>query len=467
MDFPPEFVSRMERRLGVELPAFLAALGESRTGLRLNTLRLSTKEFERIAPFPLEPLGFPSTGYMLSEETRAGRDPYHAAGLYYLQDPSAMVAGAVLDPHPGERVIDLAAAPGGKTTHIAAAMANSGLLVANDVSRSRALELLGNLERCGVRNTVVTVERVERIAAKFQGFFDRVLLDAPCSGEAMFARSAVAREDWNPAAVLGCAGRQADLLRSAAELVRPGGRLVYSTCTFSVEENEAVIQEFLTESTDFVPDDVHVPGAEAVELEADLAAPFSEADAVTRPPNRFSIGHAYRLWPHHSPGSGHFIAALRRLGDWRTVASPPARKPLARDVLALLRGFMADAYPAEELEERRLVERKGQVFIVPDQSPDFSWLNVVRPGFPLGTDVRGRFEPAHALVLGVAPTAARRRLDLTRQDPRLPQFLRGETLVSDGPDGWLPITVDGFALGWGKRVGSTIKNHYPKGLRWR
>lgn len=450
------------------MPAFLAALSDPPQGLRVNTLRLERGAFESIAPFPLERLAFPDTGYIPRGQSRAGRDPYHAAGLYYLQDPSAMAVGALVGARPGERILDLAAAPGGKTTHIAAMMRNAGVILANDISRPRARELARNLERCGVRNAIVTTERVDRLAAALPGFFDRVLLDAPCSGEAMFARSEAARTDWSSAAVEGCAGRQEDLIREAAALVRPGGLLVYSTCTFSMEENERVIERFLREHPDFSTDPLVAPGADAVALA--IARDGESGDGEGDTPSSLTTAEggavAYRLWPHRSAGAGHFVVALRRRGDDRVVAAVRG-ETVAREAMEALRLFMREVYPETEFHLERIVERGGELYQLPADAPDMSRLHVLRPGHWLGSLRRGRFEPAHALALVINPREAPGRVDLTRDDPRVARYLQGETITSDGPAGWIPVTVDGFALGWGKRVGTTVKNHYPKGLRWR
>jgi NOL1/NOP2/sun family putative RNA methylase len=519
---PPAFIDRMARLLGPQLDEFLTALGCPDEGLRVNTLRLTPRQFEKIAPFAVVALPFPPEGFLLRPEVRAGRHPYHAAGLYYLQDPSAMAVGALVDPRPGECVLDLAAAPGGKTTHLAARMENTGLLVANDVHRGRAQELAGNLERCGVRNTMVVSERADRLVDRFRGYFDRVLVDAPCSGESMFHKSAAALAGWNIDAVEGCARRQSDLLRTAADMVAPGGLLVYSTCTFAEEENEQVVENYLSGYADFelaaLP---MVPGSESVGIAAGIegfpaasghrraggsptglgcgdggaAAAESASDAEgarvpsaddrkeaqgrdaelrERPASSMDGGEApgtgvYRFWPHRYPGAGHFVAAFRRAGEqstggcggsvreWRETARPES--------LSLLERFRSEVYPEMSLDVGRVIEMGGELFELPEAGPLLRGLSIVRPGLWLGSIRPGRFEPAHALALAISPSTATDRLDLARDDPRVELYLAGHTLDSEGPPGWLPVTVDGFALGWGKRVGRTVKNHYPKGLR--
>jgi 16S rRNA C967 or C1407 C5-methylase (RsmB/RsmF family) len=236
----------MEHLLGDEYGPFAASYdAPSSAGLRVNSTKISAEEFRLLSPFSLEPLPWVANAFVLASNVESpgrglampvmtpGRHHYHAAGLYYLQDPSAMVVAEMLDPRPGERVLDLAAAPGGKATHIVSLMRNEGLLVANEIHGQRAWDLAENLERWGARNAVITNESPERLADRFAGFFDRVLLDAPCSGEGMFRRSEAARREWSPELVHGCALRQSHILAQAARMVRPGGRLVYSTCTFA------------------------------------------------------------------------------------------------------------------------------------------------------------------------------------------------------------------------------------------
>lgn len=454
--FPREFRERMCAMLGDEAGRFFDALSTPDVGLRVNTLRLSPQRFREISPFELEPLPFPDSGFRVLAGPRPGKHPYHDAGLYYLQDPGAMVVGAVVDPQPGERVLDLAAAPGGKATHLAACMGGEGLLVANDVSPTRARELASNLERCGVRNAVVLAESAERLRERLEAFFDRVLVDAPCSGESMFHKSEAARMDWSPAAVQGCARRQSDLLFVAADLVRPGGRLVYSTCTFSAEENEGVVAAFLRERPDF----------ELAALPPVPAADAGRAEWLPAGSARPDLSRTMRLWPHRVPGAGHFIAAFRRMDGGSTREPDEQVASASRAAVELFRSFQRDVL-THRIEDDRLSEWRAELYQLPTHTPELRGLRVIRPGWWLGTPARGRFEPSHALALGLAGNVAQRTLDLALGLPAVTSFLRGETLSSAGEPGWVLVTVDGFALGWGKRVGSTIKNHFPKGLRWR
>lgn len=463
IELPQAFIERMGEMLGDELPAFLEALLASESALRVNTLRLTPGEFESISPFALERLAYPEAGYAVRGDEHPGKHPYHAAGLYYIQDPGAMAVGALVGARPGERVLDLSAAPGGKATLLAAAMANTGVLVANDVSRTRALELLGNLERCGVRNTIVTAEGADRLARHFGAWFDRVLVDAPCSGESMFRKSEAARRDWTVDVVEGCARRQRDLLRTAADLVRPGGVLCYSTCTFSPEENERVVESFLRDREDYelAADLRAVPGAEPVDPRSDGGAGESGGSGGS------GGSAAYRLWPHRMPGAGHFVAMLRRVdGD----ADDPREYRFSRvpsPMLGELRAFVETTWRDTPLPipMERIDVRGSTLFAPPEGAPDLTGLKVIRAGLELGEAKSNRFEPAHALAMAIPPALAEGRVDLPVTSAAVERYLQGHPIDSDGPGGWWPVTVVGFALGWGKRVGATVKNHYPKGLR--
>ena len=468
---PQPFLDRMAHLLGDEYAAFLASYAAPRgVGLRVNTLKLTPDRFRALAPFDLTPVAWSPGAYLAPEDAQPGKHPYHAAGLYYLQDPSAMIPAALLDPQPGERVLDLAAAPGGKATHITALMGDEGLLVANEIHPKRVWALAENLERWGVRNAVITNETPKRLAERFAGFFDRVLLDAPCSGEGMMRKTEVARVEWAPELVHGCALRQSTILSDAACLVRPGGRLVYSTCTFAPEENEGTLARFLRDHPDFEPiEPVRRPGFGP-------GRPDWLPDSERVP----GLARAVRLWPHTGPGEGHFVAVLERRLDvershverfgWRC-------EPLSRPLLELYAGFCRETLTAVPAEARLTVVG-SYLYALPDglpaSSPDPSTssghglggLHFIHPGWWLGTFKKNRFEPSHALALSLRIRDVQRVLDLPSDGAGVRAYLRGETLSSTGEDGWVLITVDGFPLGWGKRVNGRVKSHYPRGLRW-
>lgn len=479
-NLPPAFVARMRALLGTEADALFAAYKRAPlTGLRVNLLKLRPEQLQRIAPWPLEPVPWCAEGFTVAPDARPGKHPYHAAGLYYMQEPSAMAVVEALQVRPGLRVLDLSAAPGGKATQIAALLDGAGLLVANEVEGSRVKALGENLERWGARNVVLTSEMPERLADHFGATFDRVLLDAPCSGEGMFRKRSIARDEWSEQHVAGCAVRQARILNQAARLVAPGGLLVYSTCTFAPEENEQRIAALLAAQ----------PGWTLVEIPKrhGLAAGRPEWAGTTPMP---TLTRTARLWPHLVAGEGHFIALLRNDGD----SAPPAANPWPERESGLRRLFVGRGGPASarttggfvtadpasvsiwqsferatlavELPAEGLVRHGEQLYLAPEGAPDLGGLRVVRLGLWLGTLKPGRFEPAHALALALPPDAARHTVALAGD--AVLRYLRGEALRLDqpGPDGWTLVTVDGWPLGWGRRVAGVIKNFYPKGLRW-
>ncbi len=450
---PAPFLERMAALLGPEFAEFRDALYEpSPTGLRVNTLKTAPEALQDLTGWQLEPIPWCPEGFWLNEpDIRAGKHPYHWAGLYYLQEPSAMAAVEALAPQPGERILDLCAAPGGKATQIAAKLQGRGLLVANDPIRSRAGVLADNLARFGARNIAVTFDVPERLADSLSGFFDRVLVDAPCSEEGMFRRSAQARLAWSPKTVTGCARRQLRILESAAEMVAGGGILVYSTCTFSPEENEDVIARFLL---------AH-PNYELVPACLPEVHDGGHREWCSLPEARhIPLEHTVRLWPHRIRGDGHFIALLRRTDE------PAARRPHAewREDPAAARAVREFGGAALTTNLSGAIVRLGtQAFLIPESA--LSAVRALWPGWFLGELRSGRLVPSHALALGLSMTDARLRLSLSASGEEVQRYLRGEPLPVPGEPGWVLVGVDDFPLGWGFRVGNTVKNHYPRHLR--
>ena len=343
-----------------------------------------------------------------------------------------MSAVAILDPQPGERVCDLCAAPGGKTTQIAGRMAGEGFLLCNEYSPKRAKILSQNIERLGVANALVTNETVDRLAQKLPGFFDRVLIDAPCSGEGMFRKEADAVTDWSQETVEMCAQRQAGILDAGATLLRPGGRLVYSTCTFAPEENEQAVAGFLTRNPDFSLENV--------------AAPWFAPAGVGQ----------FRLWPHKLLGEGHFVAVLRKAGDEEVQGSICPGEKLPKEWMQFSKelGIL--------LPEGKAISFGPTLYWAPPQMPELKGLKVLRPGLQLGEVKKDRFEPAHALALWLRE--CRNTVSLAADSPQIKAYLHGDVLPAEAK-GWCLVQVDGYSIGWGKGDGKMLKNHYPKGLR--
>jgi 16S rRNA C967 or C1407 C5-methylase (RsmB/RsmF family)/NOL1/NOP2/fmu family ribosome biogenesis protein len=452
---PEAFVARMRELLGPEAPAFLDSYGRpAQRAVRANPLKLDPADLPGLLRIDPEPVPWCPEAFFLPEGARVGDTLAHAAGLCYVQEPSALAVGAALDVRPGQRVLDLAAAPGGKTTLAAGRLGDRGVVVANEVQRSRVQALAGNLDRWGSARTMLAAETVARLAERLPGAFDRVLLDAPCSGEGLFRRSPAAAAQWRPGHVRGSAQRQRALLADAAALVRPGGVLVYSTCTFAPEENEQQVAGFLAAHPDW--ELLEVPAYEG----------FTPGRPDWSPDGPPELARTVRLWPHHLRGEGHFIAKLAHPGESGALPVPVAGRQTGRPaanrqaVVDAWRGFAAAALVGEPAGVTVVAER---AYRVPDEELAGAGVRLVRPGLLVGRVRPGRFEPAHALAMAVGVAAARRcrRLD----DAEAAAWVRGEALGHDGPDGWTVVGWNGWPLGWGRAAGGSLKNHYPKGLR--
>ena len=426
---PEEFLARIKQQLGTEYEEFLQSLERPRAvALRFNPLKGSIPELPFVgSPVPWEPMGF-----YYDHESRPGLHVYHEAGVYYLQEASAMAPVALLDPQPGEKICDLCAAPGGKTTQIAGRMAGEGFLLCNEIHPKRAKILSRNIERMAVSNALVTNETPANLADRFENFFDRVLVDAPCSGEGMFRKEEAAVTDWSQETVEMCARRQAEILDCAAKMVRPGGRLVYSTCTFAPEEDEGAVAEFLAAHPDFSPELMETPWFVPVE----------------------NGGH--RMWPHKLLGEGHFAAVLRKSGEDDAARSPSSCGKLPKE----WQDFASES--GIRLPPGKAICFGQNLFWAPEEMPDLQRLKVLRPGLELGEIRKGRFEPAHALALWLKD--CKNVQDYPAESPEIKAYLHGDVVPSDKKS-WCLVTADGYSIGWGKGDGRVLKNHYPKGLR--
>ena len=453
MELPLIFRQRMERLLGSDFPAFLAAYDAPlRRGVRVNTGKLTANELLAHFPHPLSPSPFATDAFYLDAPHKAGSDPLHHAGAYYMQEPSAASAVTVLAPKPGERILDLCAAPGGKSTQIAAAIGPDGFLWSNEYVAGRARILQQNLERWGVRRCVVSNRDTAVICTALAGWFDGVLVDAPCSGEGMFRKEPQALTEWSEDNIRLCAARQTEILDNAALAVRPGGRLVYSTCTFAPEENELTVLTFLQRHPDFSLVSIDVPwgcpGFSGDRLGVDASADLT----ATR-----------RILPQHG-GEGHFIALMQKAST-ALPAPAPAGYPFPKADL--------HASAAEQLyRECFSDEPKGmfvtfgdRVHLLPADLPDCRQLGVVCAGVPVAAVCKNRLEPEHSIFLASAAVCCRRRLDFPADDPLLIAYLHGEEIPCDGEKGWTAVTVEGLPVGFGKCAGGRLKNRYPKGLR--
>ncbi|MCU9613630.1 RsmF rRNA methyltransferase first C-terminal domain-containing protein [Caldibacillus lycopersici] len=453
---PLEFIEKMKHLLAEEADAFFDAFSEARVaGLRINPLKIKTEQWENISPFPLEKIPFVANGYYYNyTNTEPGKHPYHAAGVYYIQEPSAMFVASLLDAKPGEKILDLCAAPGGKSTQIGAAMENKGILISNEIHPKRAKVLSENIERFGISNAIVTNETPQRLAQHFNHYFDKILVDAPCSGEGMFRKDPEATKYWNEDHVLTCQRLQKEVLQEAYSMLKENGILVYSTCTFSPEENEQIVEWFLTE----------YPDMELLPIEK--SAGIEDAIPEWTKSNITDIKKCARLWPHKMKGEGHFAAKLRK----RSSLEP--KKTKTKEMIINIRQNELKEFIAfqQTILQNPLFSNLalfGNVLhSLPDHCPDLKGLKILRAGLHLGEMKKNRFEPNHAFALSLHLNEVKQFLQLTTDKQYWLRYLKGETLKgTEKYKGWVLVTIDDFPLGWGKEVDAIVKNFYPKGLR--
>ena len=459
MNLPIEFEKKMKAFLGNEWDDFLYSYDNNRfQALRFNTLKVQSQE-ERMRILKTlkissdKKVSWADEAYYFDENVRPGKHPYHEMGLYYIREPSAMSAAALLAPKPGMRVLDLCAAPGGKSTQLATYLGDSGLLVSNEINTQRSRILSQNIERMGIKNAIVTNEDSFVLASHFPGFFNAIQVDAPCSGEGMFRKLPEAIEQWSMENVAICAARQKEILDNAAVMLKPGGTIVYSTCTFSREENEDVIECFLERHPDFTLEEME------------------------------------RFWPHKVDGEGHFVAKLVRRGcvdtdlkaDRKTKKNKNSKnrknetKPaLTKENMKLLSEFLDETISedmAAWIKNSRLVMFGEQLYRLPDMEVDIKGLKVQRAGLHIGEFKKQRFEPSHSLALALKISEAKNVVKLTCDNPQTIGFFNGQSVMlsdeqaAECKKGWALVCVDGYPAGWGKVNGAQVKNHYPKGLR--
>lgn len=488
-DLPSAFADRMKTMLGEEeFGCFLSSYAsDNRKALRANLLKLSREELKAMVPgeWDLIPVPWEESGacYATAEDVRPGKHPYHEMGLYYMQEPSAMAVAAFSGAARGERILDLCAAPGGKSTQLAAAMQGKGILISNEIHPARAKILSQNIERIGARNVIVTNETPQHLAERFPGYFDRVVVDAPCSGEGMFRKEEQAIPMWSPENVTSCALRQQEILDAAARMVCPGGTLVYSTCTFAPEEDEAGIGAFLKKHPDFSVDDL--PGELGDKMEQfgfcrgnrEWVKMLGEEDEeILR-----EIEGSLRLWPHRLKkpgGEGHFLCRMKRAGihphpaeaaETSTLKKKKGKAGKTDNTAAEYLEFEKAALTVPFLEQcsedtRGKLIRFGEEIYLEPEGLSLAGLKVLRPGLHLGTLRKNRFEPSHALALALKAGDVRSSYACT--EPEMQAYQRGDSIPCERElAGWTLMLLDGFPAGWAKAAGGMLKNHYPRGLR--
>ena len=463
---PELFKERMKSLLSEnEYSDFLSSFEEDDT--RHHALRLNSLKVKDLLEVCGESVPWEETGYYYDAEKAPGKHPYHEAGLYYIQEPSAMAPVHFLDPRPGERILDLCAAPGGKSTQIACKMDGRGILVTNEINRDRAKILSLNIERLGIKNAMVLNEDSAHLAEVFEGYFDRILVDAPCSGEGMFRKNEEAFGEWSPENVRMCAERQKEILDNAAKMLLPGGRLVYSTCTFAPEENEINVSQFLDRNPDF-----HVVHVEILGGMENGRPSFVGDDCNPE------VSDSVRLWPHKVRGEGHFLCVFKRDGETAQGTSkyvPGGKNIKAKpEMIKAFESFAKETFSKDfNLPEGIIISFGDQLYLVPSDMPGVNGLKVLRPGLHLGTVKKDRFEPSHALALVIKAEDVNISADFPSDSNEIRQYLNGQTLRlsessfpgKDKAKGWCLVTTDGYSIGWGKLASGMLKNHYPKGLR--
>lgn len=513
VSLPREFEIKMKKLLGAEYEEFLASYDRPRNfGLRVNVDKISTEEFEKKAPFHLTKIPWTENGYYYEEQDMPARHPFYYAGLYYLQEPSAMTPASRLVSQPGDRVLDLCAAPGGKATELGARLHGKGVLVANDISASRAKALLKNVEVFGIRNSFIVNEVPAKLAENFPEFFDKILVDAPCSGEGMFRKDPAVAKVWDGNKPYECAKQQKEIITRAAQMLAPGGDLLYSTCTFSPEENEQVIQFLLDSREDMEireikPFEGFAPGRPDVAYEG-----WDSEASENRKMGSADLKKCVRIWPHKMAGEGHFLALLHKRAPEETAGEQKndrvvsnnsettvdEQKNQVQGVISDIKGigkpetkalteFFADV--SMEMNWKQVEVRKGQVYLVPEALGARKGLVFLRNGLYLGEIRKDRFEPSQSFAMALKKKEYMAVIDLDYSDMRVEKYLRGETLDVDDivaknlqaaseadlpkavgkrlEKGWQLVCVNGYPLGWGKLVNGTLKNKYHAGWRMK
>lgn len=457
----PAFLSRMKEMLGNEYSNFLASFDAPRTyGLRVNTSKITCEEFEKLAPFSIRSIPWIKNGYFYDEDVRPSRCPYYQAGLYYLQEPSAMTPASRIPIEPGDRVLDLCAAPGGKATATGAALRGQGLLVANDISTSRARALLRNLELFGISNVFVANETPDKLTKAFPEFFDKIILDAPCSGEGMFRKEEALAKDWTPEKSQDLAEIQKELSLQAADMLRPGGLMLYSTCTFAPIEDEQTVS-YLLENR---------PDMELIEMEDYEGFSHGVPEWGNGNPE---LAKCIRIFPHKMNGEGHFLALFHKKGQAIQENSCPHTKP-DKNAFPLIEEFLNEiglkTLGGRPFDWERVEIRGDKAYYLPPVAHNFRGITFLRNGLYLGDLKKNRFEPSQPFALAIHKGEAEAVISLSASDERITRYLKGETLNIEPEEaahkkGWHLLCADGYPIGFGKLVNQILKNKYPAGWR--
>lgn len=448
----------MKELLKEDYDAYLESFHDNRLyGLRINTLKISPEEFLKISPFDLKPIPWIENGFYFSESDKPAKHPYYFAGLYYIQEPSAMTPANVLPIEEGDVVFDMCAAPGGKSTELGAKLNHTGLLITNDISNSRAKALLKNVEVFGIPNLCVLSEDPKRIAGRFTSFFDKILIDAPCSGEGMFRKDNKLIKSWEKNGPEFYSQIQQDIILLGADMLKPGGKMLYSTCTFSKLEDEETIRHLLKNRPE-----MHL-------IDIKEYSGFSKGIIDSDEDLQMQIDKTVRIFPHKMQGEGHFLALLEKSAD-AVSEYHTTRKPSNAKLPAELTEFLS--HLRLPLKKEDIFIRDNKAYAVSPDMPEESGLRIMRNGLLLGEVKKNRFEPSQALAMVLKQSEYDKTISLPVEDERVVKYLKGETIDLEDyaqtiQEGWNLFCVDGYPLGWGKFNGSSLKNKYLAGWRWQ
>ena len=457
MNLPNKYLESMKEMLGQDFDAYLKSFEDTRLyGLRVNNLKISTEDFLKISPFKLTPIPWIENGFYYEEDEKPAKHPYYYAGLYYIQEPSAMTPANVLPINEGDVVLDMCAAPGGKSTELAAKLNNTGLLVTNDISNSRTKALLKNVEINGCNKICVLNEDPKLIADRFSEFFDKILIDAPCSGEGMFRKDNKLIKAWEKTGPEVFSEIQKSVIMSGAKMLKPGGMMLYSTCTFSKLEDEETIMHLLNNRDDF----------ELVDIKPYEG--FSHGFEISSEAKDKNINKTVRIFPHKMRGEGHYVALLRKKGDNEInnirYISQGFNSKVPTEVTDFLDSFNF------EYDKKYINIRGTYVYLVSKYMQEEKGLRIIRNGLLLGEIKKNRFEPSQALAMALKLSDYPNVINLDVKDERVVKYLKGETLdcddFTDVKDGWVLIGVSGYPLGCGKFKNGQVKNKYLAGWRW-
>ncbi|MDB7980749.1 RsmF rRNA methyltransferase first C-terminal domain-containing protein [Faecalicoccus pleomorphus] len=445
IQLPENYIQQMKELLKDDFEAYMQSFEQERYyGLRINTNKISVEDFLKISPFPLEPIPWTDNGFYYQGDKKPAKHPYYYAGLYYLQEPSAMLPAQILPIEEGEYVLDTCAAPGGKSTELAAKLQNTGLLLSNDISTSRCQGLIKNLELSGSYNTWVCSEDLIDLSKRFAEIFDKILVDAPCSGEGMFRKEPHLISSWQERDDTYYPPIQKEILSCAIDMLKPGGMIVYSTCTFSTKENEEVIQDALHRHSD-----LHL-------------VPIPKQPGFS---SGIGMEECVRLFPHKIKGEGHFVALLQKEGN----ASKKVVKKENSSLPGAFKEFLKIC--SFDFSKGCFSIKNDKIIWSPQQLPEQRRWRLLRSGLICGEIKKNHFEPSQAFALALKKSQFKNTVDLSVDDPRVIKYLKGETIDIKDRDttskGWILVCVDGFPLGFGKIDKGIIKNKYSKGWRWQ